>query len=603
MNNQRKTIRNAIICLLSAVMLLTGIPGKTAFASGVSETEGKSDTAAAAEKQELTPEELYRIDGGDAEYWKYYDAEGNRIIKHEEQTLLSGSDETNSDEVTITSPYNGKEYSVMAGYRITHAIDVSKYNNGEEIDWDKVKEDGIESVIVRCAYRGYGDAGNLAADSRFEENIEGALAAGLKVGIYIYSQAINTDEAVEEANKCLDLCSDYLDELDLPVVMDVEYANPDGEGEGGRLFNAGLTRAEQTTVSEAFCKTIEEAGYQAMVYANKSMLSNNMNPSDLTDAGYKIWLARYNSYAGYEDSPYLMWQYSSSGSVDGISGNVDLDFLYTSTQTDEAPVWNTIEQNNDCVKLSWKMVPGAEGYEIQRSTDKKNWSDLTSLAAAACICYTDSTTEAENQYYYRIRTYYTEEGKTVYGLWSDVTSISVESSVIFEDVDKEAYYYDAVQWAYKNGITSGIDETHFAPGKFCTRGQAVTFLWRTEGRPKASSDNCPFIDIDPEDYYYDAVLWAYEKGIAAGMDDKHFKPNETVTRGQFVTFIHRTKGKPESSLAASPFKDVPDNEYYTEAVLWAVENEITAGVDADHFAPENNCNRGDVVTFLYRAYK
>lgn len=185
----------------------------------------------------MSEEELYQIDGGDAEYWKYYDAEGNPVVRNEEQTLLAENTEE-EDEVTITSPYTGKDYSVKSGYQITHAIDVSKWNNQNTdgaIDWNQVKKDGIESVIIRCAYRGYGDAGTLSDDPYFEENIEGALAAGLKVGVYVYSQAINEEEAVEEASKCLTLCENYLDQMSLPIVMDTEYASNE-DGTCGRLF-------------------------------------------------------------------------------------------------------------------------------------------------------------------------------------------------------------------------------------------------------------------------------------------------------------------------------------------------------------------------------
>ncbi len=179
----------------------------------------------------------------------------------------------------------------------------------------------------------------------------------------------------------------------------------------------------------------------------------------------------------------------------------------------------------------------------------------------------------------------------------------VSSENPFEDVPEDEYYTDAVIWAYEKGITSGVDETHFRPEQSCTRGQVVTFLWRAEGKPEAKSEECPFMDLNPSDYYYDAVLWAYENGIANGMEENYFKPDETVTRGQFVTFLHRTKGKPASQLESSPFVDVPEGEYYTDAVLWAYENDITTGTDDSHFSPEAPCNRGDVVTFLYRAYE
>ncbi|MDY4971016.1 MAG: GH25 family lysozyme [Lachnospiraceae bacterium] len=390
------------------------------FQSKTEQAESVQSEAAAEVDGVLTPEEMYEIDGGDAEYWKYYDAKGNPIINEEVQTYAASSAVSG---LTLKSPYNSILYAVLSGYQISHAIDVSKYNNqnsNDQINWSKVKADGIDSVIIRCGNRGYGTAGTMMTDPYFEKNIKNALAAGLKVGIYIYSQAITTAEAVEEANHCLKLCAAYLDKLDLPIVMDVEYANPGGGDLGGRLYDANLTKAEQTEICKAFCKTIKDAGYQAMVYANQSMLTDEMYPSQLTDAGYQVWLARYNNEAGYSASPYIMWQYSSAGSVSGITGNVDVNFLYTSSDETEAPEWKSVSvANGTKVNLSWNVVPGAEGYEIQRSTDQKTWSGVKTVDAAAAICWTDETAAAETTYYYRIRTYYTENGTKSCGSWSD----------------------------------------------------------------------------------------------------------------------------------------------------------------------------------------
>lgn len=171
----------------------------------------------------------------------------------------------------------------------------------------------------------------------------------------------------------------------------------------------------------------------------------------------------------------------------------------------------------------------------------------------------------------------------------------------FVDVSEKEYYYDAVLWAYENNITAGVDETHFAPENSCTRGQTITFLWRAKGKPEAKSTDHPFRDLDTEAYYYDAVLWAYENGITAGKDETHFGPDETVTRGQFVTFLYRAMGEPEYAIK-NPFSDVSGEAYYYDAVLWAYENGITEGMDETHFGPDETCTRGQVVTFLYRAF-
>ena len=179
----------------------------------------------------------------------------------------------------------------------------------------------------------------------------------------------------------------------------------------------------------------------------------------------------------------------------------------------------------------------------------------------------------------------------------------------FEDIverpEKRAFYYDAVIWAVKNEITNGVTPTTFGPKKDCNRGQVVTFLWRAAGCPEPKTTVSPFKDVqNPKRFYYKAVLWAAEKGITDGITPDTFKPEGTCTRGQVVTFLWRFKDKPAPSSATSPFSDVQNskNFYYT-AVLWASENNITSGVTPTIFRPSGICNRGQIVTFLYRCMK
>ena len=171
----------------------------------------------------------------------------------------------------------------------------------------------------------------------------------------------------------------------------------------------------------------------------------------------------------------------------------------------------------------------------------------------------------------------------------------------FQDVQDEGdWYYTPVLWAVENEITTGITATEFAPGSDCTRAQAVTFLWRAAGQPKPKTAANPFIDVEKGNYYYDAVLWAYENGITNGLDKTRFGPDATCTRAQIVTFLWRYEGKRAAS--GSTFSDVPENAYYYDAVLWATANGITNGVGGGRFAPESTCSRGHIVTFLSRNY-
>ncbi|MBR0441631.1 MAG: Ig-like domain-containing protein, partial [Firmicutes bacterium] len=202
----------------------------------------------------------------------------------------------------------------------------------------------------------------------------------------------------------------------------------------------------------------------------------------------------------------------------------------------------------------------------------------------------------------------TDNGDGTYTFTMPDTEVSVDASFKkkepvsnpFADIRPSDYFYDAVLWAYENGITDGTDATHFSPSKSCSRGQMVTFLWRAAGSPEPKSGTCPFTDIDSGAYYYKAVLWAYENGITEGTSPTTFSPNGTETRAQTVTFLWRWNGKPAPKLAESSFTDIPQDTWYTEAVLWAVENGITEGTSPTTFSPDKDCTRAQIVTFLYR---
>ncbi|MBQ5533480.1 MAG: S-layer homology domain-containing protein, partial [Bacteroidales bacterium] len=153
----------------------------------------------------------------------------------------------------------------------------------------------------------------------------------------------------------------------------------------------------------------------------------------------------------------------------------------------------------------------------------------------------------------------------------------------------------------ENGITTGKSDQFFAPYAVCTRAETVTFLWRAAGKPTPASTVNPFIDVAPDAFYYTAVLWAAEQGITTGTSADTFSPNETVSRGQMVTFLWRAAGKPAAN-AANPFADVAADAYYTGAVLWAVARGITNGTSATTFSPDAGCTRAQIVTFLYRFY-
>ena len=174
----------------------------------------------------------------------------------------------------------------------------------------------------------------------------------------------------------------------------------------------------------------------------------------------------------------------------------------------------------------------------------------------------------------------------------------------FDDVkDPSQYYYEPVYWAVEKGVTTGSSPTTFNPNAGCTRAQVVTFLWRAAGKPEPARTENPFNDVKADAYYYKAVLWAVEKGVTTGTSDTTFRPDATCTRGQIVTFLWRSNDQPEPTKTDNPFTDVKADQYYYKAVLWAVEKGITKGTSDTRFSPDSTCTRGQIVTFLYRDKK
>jgi len=171
----------------------------------------------------------------------------------------------------------------------------------------------------------------------------------------------------------------------------------------------------------------------------------------------------------------------------------------------------------------------------------------------------------------------------------------------FKDLPPDVYYYGPVTWAYDNEITNGVGDDKFDPNASCKRQDVVTYLWRLNGKPEATiaPDEIPFTDVNLDAYYGDALLWAYENEVVTGKTQTLFAPEDQIKRCEFVSLLYRNIGKPAVSVD-DPFVDLDQDQYYVDAVLWAYENSITKGVDETHFAPYDNCTRAQVVTFLYR---
>ena len=172
----------------------------------------------------------------------------------------------------------------------------------------------------------------------------------------------------------------------------------------------------------------------------------------------------------------------------------------------------------------------------------------------------------------------------------------------FADVAESDYFFDAVMWALNLEVTAGVDATHFGPNNNCTREQIVTFLWKALESPKPEAQNNDFTDVKPEAYYYWPVIWALENGVTAGVGNHLFGVGYSCTREQAVTFLWKAAGAPEPQTTGQSFADVASDAYYYKPVLWALENGITAGVGDNQFGVGQTCTRAQIITFLYKTF-
>ncbi|MBE5926216.1 MAG: hypothetical protein E7270_04565 [Lachnospiraceae bacterium] len=301
------------------------------------------------------------------------DWEDGERNKHQ-NTLMQNSisagnvnvDESGAQKTTV--PYTGLTYTHNKRYdkcTVVNGIDVSKWNG--DINWNKAKKHGIEFAFIRVGNRGV-ESGELYEDPLYKTNIKGANAAGIKVGVYIYSQAITEAEAIEEAKFVLKRIKAY--NITMPVVFDLEYY----DGPSGRLWDANLSKSQATKICQAFCKTVENAGYEAMLYSNPDMLYNHLNASTL-EKECTIWLAHWGIQKTSYEGMYDYWQYGS-GYVNGINGPVDVNFWYNPKKSTGLKLSATSKTMNigDKFKLTGEIEPA-------ESTDIITWTTSNPVVA------------------------------------------------------------------------------------------------------------------------------------------------------------------------------------------------------------------------------
>lgn len=310
----------------------TSTETETATDEESSESSAESTEAADSEDTEIVEdsETEQETDTSDSTEAQSQDSSSEDTVPADQQTYAGITMEETTQTTTLfsamLSTYSTASASIRGSeYTTELGIDVSQYQG--DIDWESVAAAGIKFAIIKVAGRGYGSSGTLYTDSYYKTNLTEAKKYGIKVGAYFFSQAITEDEAVEEAEMFSELLSGI--SLDLPAYMDYEWERGAVNGVYYRTNN-GASADVRTGIVDAFCETMVENGYAAGLYTGGYILSTNLNSSELAEK-YRIWVASYSSSIKYYTGVYDMWQYSSTGTVDGISGNVDMDYWYNCT--------------------------------------------------------------------------------------------------------------------------------------------------------------------------------------------------------------------------------------------------------------------------------
>lgn len=394
----------------------------------------------------------------------------------------------------------------------------------------------------------------------------------------------------------------------------------------GASFGQTLTIAKQTIANDKY-----NASSKA-VYISVQKLSVPERPAAPTGlaavktsaSGRTGQITGVNDKMQYRNVSSTTWQDCNGTSVTGLAkGNYEVRYKATDTGFASEPTTVVVDETTSSGGSGSSSSGGNSSvstatYPITAPSKTDNGSVSISPKSAKKGATVTITVTPDKGYTLETLTVLDKDGKeikltkkndTQYTFTMPASKVEINATFMddnamlnyFVDVKANDYFYDAVLWAAQKGITSGTDAVHFTPDGVCSRAQAVTFLWRAAGSPAPKSVSMPFTDVPKGSYYEMAVLWAVENGITKGTSDTTFSPDATCSRAQIVTFLWRSQKSPAVG-SLNPFTDVSANAYYTDAVLWAVEENITKGTTATTFSPDTDCTRAQIVTLLYRAY-
>ena len=363
--------------------------------------------------------------------------------------------------------------------------------------------------------------------------------------------------------------NDYNDVTSAPFVLMIKPATPTGEPKYTKITTGGKTLEDAALTTEG--STLKpNAGQLEWVDDEGSVL-----PNDTVVDANKTYMWRFTPADGNYTiltGSIELYHRSSSGGSYTPSYTVSVD------KTENGTITASPKSASKGDTVTFTVKPD-KGYELDTLKVLDQNGDKVKL------------TEKDGKYTFKM-----PDSKV------EIQATFVKEAEIspFGDVSTDAYYYEAVKWAQKKGITGGIGNDLFGPNQSCTRAQIATFLWRAAGSPEPKNMSS-FSDVPTDSYYAKAVAWAVENGITAGTGDGKFSPNAPCTRAQSVTFLYRASGSPAVSDSAV-FADVEANAFYADAVAWAVANGVTNGTTSSTFSPDNGCTRAQIVTFLYRAF-
>ncbi len=529
-------------------------------------------------------------------------------------------------------------------------IDISEWNT--ITDWSAVAEQ-VDFVILRVGGTGY-RAGGIFKDSSFEENVLGCVENGIPYGLFYYAGATTAEKAREEADAVLGWLNESNARPSLPIFYDVE--------EEKNILT--LSNAELADVVSAFCSELEDFGFRSGVYASASLWDNNFKGFE-SYSGPVHWVAHWDTKHVTVDLGASVWQYTNEGTVPGITGNVDMDYWIgplgetehpstlelvpptcidgsltstcvvcgrvleqpipggaghvpgrTETRVEVEPtctetgVTEEITYCSVCGEVAEKMVVTSEplGHDYVGTVNPPTCTagGYTSYVCSRCEDrYTDDELPALGHVW--TLTEVLTEGETLHestGLYTcsvckETKEARLCAGEVFTDMPADdVWSHDSIDWAYFNGVTSGTSATTFSPDDTLFRGQVVTFLWAAARKPSPTNTENPFEDVSETIYFFTPVLWAVERHITSGTSATTFSPWENCTRAHIITFLWAAAGKPQPTLTENPFTDVSEDAYYYDAVRWAYEVGITRGIGDGLFGPYDTCNRSQMVAFL-----